>query len=130
MWEALAGCIRESAKEILGISRGSARRLEGASWWNDEVKEKVKDKQNAYAALLECRTEEEKEIFKIKYKDAKKVAKKAVTLAKNNAFEKLYEKLETKEGEKAIFKLARAREKKTRDLGSILGALKAKMVRY
>jgi len=67
MWEALAGCIRESAKEILGISRGSARRLEGASWWNDEVKEKVKDKQNAYAALMECRMEEEKEIFKTKF---------------------------------------------------------------
>ena len=68
---------------------------------------------------MECRTEDDKEIFKIKYRDAKKVAKKAVTLAKNNAFERLYEKLETKEGEKAIFKLARARKKKTRDLGSV-----------
>jgi len=119
MWEVLAGCIRESAKEVLGISRGSGRRLEGAWWWNDELKEKVKDKQNAYAALMECRTEEEKEIFKTKYKDANKVAKKAVALAKNKALERLYEKLETKEGEKAIFKLASAREKKTRDLGSV-----------
>ena len=113
MWEALAGCIRESAKEVLGIWSGGGSRLEGAWWWNDEVKRKVKDKQNAYAALLECRTEEEKEIFKIKYKDAKKVAKKAVALAKNNAFERLYQKLETKEGEKDIFKLVRTKEKKS-----------------
>jgi len=46
-----------------------------------------------------------------------KRAKKA--LAKNKAFERLYQKLETKEGEKDIFKLARVREKKTRDLGSV-----------
>jgi len=34
--------------------------------------------------------EEEKEIFRIKYKDARKVAKKVVVLTKNNAFERLY----------------------------------------
>ena len=27
MWEALAGCIRESAKEVLGVSRGGGSRL-------------------------------------------------------------------------------------------------------
>jgi len=100
MWEALVGCIRESAKEVLGISRGGGNRLEGAWWWNDEVTEKVKDKQYAYATLMECRTEEEKEIFRIKYKDAKKVAKKAVALAKNYAFERFYRTLETKEGKR------------------------------
>jgi len=67
MWEAMAGCIRESAKEVLGILRGGGSRLEGGWWWNDEMKGK-----NAYAALIECRTEEEKEVYKIKYKDAKK----------------------------------------------------------
>jgi len=44
MWEALAGGIRESAKKVLGISRGGGSRLEGAWWWNDKVKEKVKVK--------------------------------------------------------------------------------------
>jgi len=46
--------------------------------------------------------DEEKEIYKIKYKDAKKLAKKAVIIAKNNAFERLYKKLGTKEGEKVV----------------------------
>ena len=62
MWEVLAECIRGSTKEVLGISRGGGSRLEGAWWWNDEVKEKVKDKQNAYAALIDSRTGEEKEV--------------------------------------------------------------------
>jgi len=83
------------------------------------VKEKVKEKQKAYATLMDSKTNEEKEVYKMKYKDAKKLAKKAVTLSKNNAFERLCQKLETKEGEKGVFKLARAREKRTRDLGNI-----------
>jgi len=53
------------------------------------------------------------------YKATKKLAKKTVTIAKNNAFERLYQKLGTKEGDKDVFKLARDREKKTRDLGNV-----------
>jgi len=53
------------------------------------------------------------------YKDVKKLAKKAVTLAKSYAYERLYQRLETKKGEKDVFKLARARGKKTRELGCI-----------
>jgi len=50
---------------------------------------------------------------------AKKEAKKAVAVAKNNAYDRLYQKLSTKGGENEVFKLARAREKRTRDLGSM-----------
>jgi len=44
MWRAMADCIRRSAKETLGLSRGGTNRMEGAWWWNEEVKEKVKAK--------------------------------------------------------------------------------------
>ena len=53
------------------------------------------------------------------YKAAKKVARKAVAIAKSKAFDRLYHRLGTKEGEKEVFKLARARERKTRDLGVV-----------
>jgi len=39
-----------------------------------------------------------------------------VAVAKSMAFDRLYHRLEIKEGEKEVFKLARARERKTRDL--------------
>jgi len=55
--------------------------------------------------------------MRIRYKAATKVAKKAVPVAKNLAFDRLYHRLETTEGEKEVFKLARASERKTRDLG-------------
>jgi len=55
----------------------------------------------------------------VQYRIAKKEAKKAVVVAKDNAYEKLYQRLNSKEGESEVFKLARARERRTRDLSSV-----------
>ena len=55
----------------------------------------------------------------MQYKNAKKEAKKIVEVAKNNAYERLYQKLNSKGGENEVFKLARARERRTRDLSSV-----------
>ena len=63
--------------------------------------------------------DEEKDICRVRYKAAKKVAKKAVAVAQSRAFDRLYQKLETKEGEKEVFKLVRARKRRTRDLGVV-----------
>jgi len=61
-------------------------------------------------------TKEEKEISRVRYNVAKKVAKKSIAVAKSTAYDRLYQKLETKEGKKEVFKLARARERGTMDL--------------
>ncbi|XP_076916872.1 uncharacterized protein LOC143576731 [Bidens hawaiensis] len=45
-------------------------------------------------------------------------AKKAVTEAKNTAYKRMYDSLETKEGGHAMFKIAKARERRRHDLGS------------
>ena len=66
--------------------------------------------------ISSCTLDKEKGARGVVYKVAKKLAKKAVAIAKNDAYERLYQKLETKEGEKDVFKLAKAGEKKTRDL--------------
>jgi len=63
--------------------------------------------------------DEEREIRRVRYKAAKKVANKVVAVTKSMDFDRLYHRLETKEGDKEIFKLARARERKTRDLGVV-----------
>ena len=55
----------------------------------------------------------------MQYKTAKKEAKRAMTVAKNNAYERLYQKLNAKGGENKVFKLAIARERRTRDLSSV-----------
>ena len=50
---------------------------------------------------------------------AKKEARKAVIRAKNKVYERLYQRLETKDAEKEGFKIGRAKERKTRDLGNV-----------
>ena len=44
MWEGMTECIRRSDKEVLAVSKGGSGRMEGAWWWSEEVKEKVKAK--------------------------------------------------------------------------------------
>ncbi|KAM1032662.1 hypothetical protein FF1_036269 [Malus domestica] len=54
-----------------------------------------------------------------RYRRAKQEAKKAVREAKLTAYDDMYKRLDTKQGELDIYKLARAREKKTRDLNQV-----------
>jgi hypothetical protein len=54
-----------------------------------------------------------------RYKVAKKTAKRAVSEAKGQAYNDLYRRLSIKEGEKDVYKMARIRERKTRDLNQV-----------
>ena len=45
------------------------------------------------------------------YKEKKSKAKKAVAMAKGRAYDNLHQRLETKEGEKKLYSLARQRDK-------------------
>jgi len=119
MWEKMAECIQRPVKEVLGVSKGGSGRMKGALWWSEEVKGKVKAKQEKYKALVGSSTDEEKEVNKVQHRMAKREAKKAVAVAKNNEYERLYQRLDSKEGEKEVFKLVRATERHTRDLSSI-----------
>ena len=53
------------------------------------------------------------------YKLAKRAAKRAVSVEKGKAYDNLYQRLGTKEGEKDIYRMARIREHKTRDINQI-----------
>ena len=68
---------------------------------------------------MNCGADGERDISRARYKATKNVAKQAVAVAKSMAYEKLYHRLGTKKGEKEGFKLARARERRTRDLGVV-----------
>ena len=119
MWDRAARCIRENASEVLGVSRGRAGHHRGDWWWNEEVEKKVETKKGAYAKLVESKDEEEKRVNRKEYKLARKEAKSAVTAAKTAAFESLYAGLQGKGGEKKLFRLAKARERKGRDLDQV-----------
>jgi len=96
IWQEMADCIQRSAKEVLGVFREGSGIMKGAWWWSEEVKGKVKAKQEKSKALMESRTDEEVEFNKVQYKIANKEAKKAVAVAKNNTYKRLYQRLNAK----------------------------------
>jgi hypothetical protein len=51
-----------------------------------------------------------------RYKVAKKTAKRVVSEARGQMYNGLYQRLGTKEGEKDIYRMAKSRERKTRDI--------------
>ncbi|XP_071727660.1 uncharacterized protein [Rutidosis leptorrhynchoides] len=96
MWIFLASTIREVAKEALGVAVGTSRG----------------HKTDRESCGLVMRVEE-------RYKEAKREAKKAVARAKEKAYEDLYRKLDSKEGANDIYRIAKARERRRRDIDNI-----------
>ena len=115
MWEEMANCVRKVATEVFGVTRGNKREPKDTWWWNEDVQKAIKEKKECYKCLHHHRSEDNIQ----KYKAAKKNAKKAVSEARGRAYEDLYQKLSTKEGEKDIYRIATLRERKTRDFNQV-----------
>ncbi|XP_047264216.1 uncharacterized protein LOC124896645 [Capsicum annuum] len=118
-WDRAASCIMDTAREVLGVSRGRAGQHKENWWWNEEVKKKVKSKKKAYVKYFESKDEYEKQMNREVYNEARKEAKLAVMAAKTTMFESLYAGLGEKDREKRLYRLAKAREQKGRDLNQV-----------
>ena len=73
----------------LGVSSGKPKKFKEPWWWNDEVENKIKDKNKRFKELMECTEEKDKIERRVSYKEAKWAAKKVVTEAKNRGYEDL-----------------------------------------
>ena len=99
------------ASEVCGVTKGSGGQAKDTWWWNKEVQRAIKEKKECYRRLYHDRSVDNIE----KYKVAKKTTKRAVSVAKGRAYKDLYQHLSTKERENDIYRMARVRERKTRD---------------
>ena len=111
-WDKTAKMLRKTAKTVLGVTFGKRKGDKETWWWNEEVQESIKEKKGAKKTLDKIRNENTKKI----YKEKKIKAKKAVAMAKGRAYKDLYARLETKEGEKELYRLARQRDRAGKDV--------------
>ena len=111
-WDKTAEMLRKTAETVLGVTFGKRKRDRETWWWNEEVQEIIKEKKEAKKAWDKIRNEN----IKMIYKEKKSKVKKVVTMAKGRAYDDLYARLETKEGEKKLYRLSRQRDRAGKDV--------------
>ena len=104
--------LRKTAETVLGVTFGKQKEDKETWWWNEEVQKSIKEKKEAKKAWDKIRDENTKKI----YIEKKSKAKKAVAMAKGCAYNDLYARLETKEGEKELYRLTRQRDRTGKDV--------------
>ena len=108
-WDKTAEMQRKTAETVLEVTFGKRKGHRETWWWNEEVQESIKER--GKKAWDKISDEKSKKI----YKEKKSKAKKAVAMAKGRAYDNLYARLETKEGEKELYRLARQRDRAGKD---------------
>ena len=114
VWEKTRNCLLNVASEACGWTKGPPRHVQ--MWWNEEVEKKVNEKKLKFKAWCQAKgTAAEKAVLK-EYVAAKKIAKKAVAQAQQWERKRLGEKLNTEEGQKFVFKIAKQMAKERQDI--------------
>ena len=100
---------------MLGMTSEKWKNGKETWWWNEEVQESIKEKKEAKKTwdLLQD------EVSRKNYKVARKKASRVVAKARADACEELYDKLETKEGERQLYRLAKQRDRTGRDVQQV-----------
>ena len=114
-WTTTAKVVRDTARKVLGVSSKQRKEDKETWWWNEEVQESIRKKRLAKKMWDIQRDEESKQ----EYKEMRREAKKEVAKAKSKAYDELYEGLDTKEGEKTLYRLARQRHQAGKDVQQV-----------
>jgi exonuclease III len=113
-WTTTANVIRETGRRVLGMSSGRKADKE-TWWWNEEVQECIQSKRQAKKKWNTERTEESRQ----EYKESQRMVKIEVAKAKQEAYDDLYARLDSKEGENDLYRLARQRNRDGKDVQQI-----------
>ncbi len=101
------------AKSKLGESYPGVRYMDNETWWwTDQILEVTTAKKEAFKKWPQSKDDEDKEVYKVTEKECKK----AVTIAKEEAYAELCKELDTVEGNKITYKLAKTRNRRTKDI--------------
>ncbi|KAK3524296.1 hypothetical protein QTP70_027035 [Hemibagrus guttatus] len=114
-WETTAEVIRETGRKVLGVSSRRRKEDKETLWWNEEVQDSVQRKRLAKKKWDMDRTEENRQ----EYKELQRRVKREVSKAKQKEYDELYTRLDTREGEKDLYRLARQRDRDGKDVQQV-----------
>ncbi|KAK3548418.1 hypothetical protein QTP70_012839 [Hemibagrus guttatus] len=114
-WETTAEVIRETGRKVLGVSSGRRKEDKETWWWNEEVQDSIQRKRLAKKKWDMDRTEENR----LEYKELQRRVKREGSKAKQKTYEELYTRLDTREGEKDLYRLARQRDRDGKDVQQV-----------
>ncbi|KAK6755298.1 hypothetical protein RB195_013961 [Necator americanus] len=113
MWSSISSVIRLTAENTLGKTTLGKPKVQKATWfWNEEVQAAIREKKSRYKLWWGTRQPEDRDA----YLAAKREAKKAVSKAKSDRYKAVYDMLDTREGERAVYRLVRGRHRSTLDM--------------
>ncbi|EYC11993.1 hypothetical protein Y032_0048g1551 [Ancylostoma ceylanicum] len=117
-WEKAIGAIAEAARTELNMTKPNRRKIDKETWlWTEEAKELVREKKRRYHAFLDRKTPDNWRA----YCAAKKAAKKAVAMTKAAYYDEVSRELNTRDGERFIYRLAKSRQRKAEDIEKFHG---------
>ncbi|KAK3571553.1 hypothetical protein QTP86_013185 [Hemibagrus guttatus] len=114
-WETTTEVIRETGRKVLGVPSGRRKEDKETWWWNEEVQDSIQRKRLAKKKWDMDRTEENRQ----EYKELQCRVKREVSKAKQKAYDELYTRLDTREGEKDLYRLARQRDRDGKDVQQV-----------
>ncbi|MCJ8728282.1 hypothetical protein PDJAM_G00002700 [Pangasius djambal] len=114
-WETIAEVIRVTGRKVLGVSSGRRKEDKETWWWNEEVQDSIQRKRLAKKKWDMDRTEGNRQ----EYKELQRRVKREVSKAKQEAYDELYTRLDTREGQKDLYRLARQRDRDEKDVQQV-----------
>ena len=115
-WQEINHILVETAKEVFGETSGKRTYIEKKTWWwQEETRKAVALKRATFKEFQMNKSDENKE----KFREANRASRKAVRIAKDAAYEDLYTKLGSREGIKMVYKIAKTRDRRTKNISDM-----------
>ena len=115
MWNELKTTVTTAAADVCGWTSERARRETDSWWWTADVQGAVSEKKAAFRALKN----DQSDAAKRRYNESKSRTKTIIAREKNKAYRDWYEQLNTREGEKNIYRIAKCRNKNRQDIQGV-----------
>ncbi|KAK3534427.1 hypothetical protein QTP86_015226, partial [Hemibagrus guttatus] len=106
---------KKCGRKVLGVSYGRRKEDKETWWWNEEVQDSIQRKKLAKKKWDMDRTEENRQ----EYKELQRRVTREVSKANQKAYDELYTRLDTREGEKDLYRLARQRDRDGKDVQQV-----------